>query len=178
MRQGVGCLSPCHRCSGGNRPLWAGSLFGLWSTNLYKFPRMERSAQQPATRPDVEWCVAEGRRGRVWAAEARDRIDPAVGRAVARAARSVRSAGAIRRDSTTKSKAMSSLPTSSKRATGRIEERGSKEGRGCCRRRDKHAREMSLREGQRPPENGTLAIRGGWCPLSPVPSGVRCVARN
>lgn len=97
MRQGGGCSSSCHRCSGGNRPLWAGSLSGLWraltSTNSHGW----RSAQQPATRPDVEWCVAEGRRGCVWAAEARGRIDLAVGRAVARAARSVRSAGAIRR---------------------------------------------------------------------------------
>jgi hypothetical protein len=43
--------------------------------------------------------------------------------------------------------------------------RGTWEGRqpgGCCRRRDKHAREISLR-GQWPPKNGTLAIRGGWC---------------
>lgn len=46
------------------------------------------------------------------------------------------------------------------------------------------AREISLR-GQRAPKNGTLAIRGGWCPqhwttgVGPGRgAGVRCVARN
>lgn len=132
----------------------------LTSTNSHGW----RSAQQPATRPDVEWCVAEGRRGRVWAAEARDRIDLAVGRAVARAARSVRSAGA---GDSTRQQNQKRCRRCQRAARGRLGDwanRGSKEGRGCCRRRDKHAREMSLREGQRPPENGTLAIRGGWCP--------------
>lgn len=119
MRQGVGCLSPCHRCSGGTGRFGPGVC--LESTNLYKFPRME----ERTTAGDEAGCrvVRRGGSQRARLGSRGSRPNRSGCRSRGRAGGSLGAIGRGRRfDPTTKSKAMSSLPTSSKRATGRLGE--------------------------------------------------------
>lgn len=162
----------------------------LESTNLYKFPRME----ERTTAGDEAGCrvVRRGGSQRARLGSRDSRPNRSGCRSRGRAGGSLGAIGRGRRfDPTTKSKAMSSLPTSSKRATGRLGESRLKGGsrvlseEGQTREGNESVRRTKAARKWHSGDPGRVVPRS---PLVQVPSalvlglaggaGVRCVARN